>query len=279
MNDERLMRRRSAFLKTFLLAAALGLLLVVCAGPLLALDIPPAPTQWYTDTARLLDSSQAAALNEKLRSFEQQSGAQFIIYVMPSLDAEALEDYTIRCASKWKVGSKKYDNGLILFVFVKERKLRIEVGYGLEGAVTDAISSRVIREYVAPHFKTGDYAGGLNAGADALIAKIRGGEAPVPPTSPGASGRPSRVAGGTSGLPCSPLFFLLAIIVFLVIVPAILMPNRRHGCGGCMLPLFLWPGGGSTFGGGGWSGGGSFGGGGFSGGGGSFGGGGASGGW
>jgi uncharacterized protein len=278
MTDERLICRRSAFFKTFLLAAAFGLLLVFCAGSLIALDVPPAPTQWYTDTAGLLDSSQAAALNEKLRSFEQQSGTQFIIYVMPLLDGEALEDYTIRCASKWKVGSKKYDNGLILFVFVKERKLRIEVGYGLEGTVTDAISSRVIREYVAPHFKTGDYAGGLNAGADALIAKIRGGEAPVPPTSPGASGRPARVAGGGSGVPCSPMFFLLAIIVFLVIVPAILMPNRRHGCGGCMLPFFLWPGGGNTFGGG-WSGGGGFGGGGFSGGGGSFGGGGASGGW
>ncbi len=279
MNDEQ-RHRRSAFIlhRSWFLLAAYALILSLAASVVLALDVPPPPRQWYTDAANLLDSSQSAALNEKLREFEQQSGAQFIIYAFPSLEGEALEDFTIRCAEKWKVGNKKYDNGLILFVFVKERKLRVEVGYGLEGTVTDAFSSDVIRNYIAPQFKRGDYAGGLNAGADAIIAKIRGGEAPVPPTSPGATGQPARAAGGGGGLPCSPLFFLLAVIFFLVVVPAILMPNRRHGCGGCLLPFFLWPSGGSTFGGGGWGGGGGgFGG--FSGGGGSFGGGGASGGW
>jgi uncharacterized protein len=280
MNDEHPHRRSILILhRSSFLLAALILILSFAASGVFAVDVPPAPTQWYTDPANLLSSAQASALNEKLRQFEQQTGAQFIIYVFPSLDGEALEDFTIRCAEKWKVGNKKYDNGLIVFVFVKERKLRVEVGYGLEGTVTDAFSSDVIRDYIAPHFKESDYAGGLNAGADAIIAKIRGGEAPVPPTSPGATGQPARSAGrGTGGMPCSPLFFLIAIIVFLVIVPALLMPNRRHGCGGCLLPFFLWPSGGSTFSGGGGFGG-FGGGGGFSGGGGSFGGGGASGGW
>jgi uncharacterized protein len=247
--------------------------LSLCAPAAFALDIPAPPAQWYTDAAGLLDSSQGSALNEKLRAFEQQSGVQFIIYTLPSLQGEPLEDFTIRCAEKWKVGNKKYDNGLILFVFKNERKLRIEAGYGLEGTVTDAFSSRVISEYITPHFRAGDYAGGLNAGADALIAKIRGGEQPVPPTSPGATGRRSgegtRLPGG---------FFLLLIIFALIILPRIFMRGGRHGCGGCLFPLMLWPGGGNTFGGGGFGGGG-FGGGGFSGGGGSFGGGGASGGW
>ena len=268
-------RARGSLLATRYLLLAF---LLFCASAALALDVPPSPTEWYTDEANLLDSSQASALNEKLRAFEQQSGVQFIIYVFPALQGESLEDFTIRCAGKWKVGNKKYDNGLILFVFKEDRKLRIEVAYGLEGTVTDAFSSRVIREYITPHFRAGDYAGGLNAGADALIAKIRGGEEPVPPTSPGATGQ--RSAGGTQ-LPGG--FFLLLIIFALIVVPRILMRGGRHGCGGCMLPFLFWPGGGNTFGGGGLGGGGlgggGFGGGGFSGGGGSFGGGGASGGW
>jgi uncharacterized protein len=283
MSDEQGHPRSAFVVRSAFLVAALALFLSLAASAVLALDVPPPPTQWYTDAAGLLDSSQAAALNEKLRAFEQQNGAQVIIYVFPSLDSEALEDFTIRCAEKWKVGNKKYDNGLILFVFVKERKLRVEVGYGLEGTITDAFSSDVIRNYIAPHFKQNDYAGGLNAAADAIIAKISGGEAPVPPTSPGATGRPAGAFSGSGGgLPCSAPLILIVIIFLLVVVPAMLMPNRRRqGCGGCILPFFLWPSGGSTFGGGGFGGfsggGGGFGG--FSGGGGGFGGGGASGGW
>src|SRR5438477_5234850 len=171
-----------------LLAVAFALI----ASAALALEVPPPPTAFYTDKAGLLDSSQASALNDKLAQFEQTSGAQFIIYVFPTLGDEVLEDFTIRCAEKWKVGNKKYDNGLILFVFVKERKLRVEVGYGLEPTITDAFSRRVIEEYIAPHFRSGDYAGGLNAAADAIIAQIQHKEAPVPPS------QARRVSGGSS---------------------------------------------------------------------------------
>ena len=221
---------------------------------------------------------QAAQLDEKLQKFEQEQGVQFIVYTFPSLEGEAVEDFTIRCAEKWKVGNKKYDNGLILFVFVKERKVRVEVGYGLEGTVTDAFSSRVIREYIAPHFQQNDYAGGLNAAADALIAKIKGGEAPVPPVQ-------QQPQGGSSG-GIDPFFiFIIVVIFFIFILPMLRGGRRGRGCGGCFWPMFFFPGGGTTFGGrgGGWGGGGfggGFGGGGgFSGGGGSFGGGGATGGW
>ena len=257
--------------------AAAALLLALAAAPLLALDVPPPPSQWFTDAAGLLDASAAGALNQKLAAFEQRSGAQFLIYVFPSLEQEAMEDFTIRCAERWKVGNKKYDNGLILFVFVKERKLRIEVGYGLEPTITDAFSSRVIRDYIAPHFKDGDYAGGLNAGADAVIALIEKKEPPLAPVSGSGSAAPVR-PGASDGV----ALVILLIIFFVFILP--MLRRRGGGCGGCFWPLFFMGGGGGrgggmTFGGGGWGGGGGGGFGGFSGGGGSFGGGGASGGW
>lgn len=247
-------------------------LVSLLAATALALEIPPPPSTYVTDKAAILSEADAHALNEKLAAFEQRSGAQFIIYIFPTLDGEALEDFTIRCAEKWKVGNKKYDNGLILFVFVQERKLRIEVGYGLEPTVTDAFSSRVIREYIAPHFRQGDYAGGLNAAADALIAQIEHTTAPVAPAQPRSP--PSSAAAPA----CGSIFGLLVFIVIIIIIASIIT-RSAPGCGGCFWPMFfLGGGGGRGFGGGGWGGGGG-GWSGFSGGGGSFGGGGASGGW
>jgi uncharacterized protein len=276
--------------RPFRLAAAF-LLLVALAPALFAKEPPPAPTQWFTDEAGLVSGSDASALNEKLRAFEQSSGAQFIIYVFKSLDGDPLEDFTIRCAEKWKVGNKKYDNGLILFVFVQEKKFRIEVGYGLEGTITDAFSSDVLRNYLVPHFRQSDYAGGLNAAADAIMAKIRGGQPPRPPVNPQPSSQPSSRSTRGSSLAAdgcvSPFFILIGIIVFLFILPRLFLPRGGSGCGGCFWPMFFLGGGGRgfTLGGGGWGGGGGGfggfggGGGGFSGGGGGFGGGGASGGW
>ena len=258
--------------------AAVFLLVAALAPALLAKAPPSTPTQWFTDEAGLVSASDAAALNDKLHAFEQSSGAQFIIYVFKSLDGDPLEDFTIRCAEKWKVGNKKYDNGLILFVFVQEKKFRIEVGYGLEGTITDAFSSDVLRNYLTPHFRQSDYAGGLNAAADAIMAKIRGGEPPRPPVNPESSQRASRGAAGQAAGCISPFAILILLIVFLFILPRFFLP-RGPGCGGCFWPMFFLGGGGrgSTFGGGGF--GGFGGGGGFSGGGGGFGGGGASGGW
>jgi uncharacterized protein len=253
-------------------AGALLVLLLGLAWPARALDIPPAPDRWLTDTAGLLGGTEADLLNRKLYDFEQQTGAQFIIYIFKSLDGESMEDFTIRTVERWKVGQKKYDNGLVLFVFVDEKKVRIETGYGLEGTITDAVSSRVIREFLAPKFQTGDYAGGLNAAADELIRRIRSGEKPVEPIQPRGSQK-------TEDIGIIPLLVILFIIFFVV---APMFARQRSGCGGCMLPfLFSGGGGGITFGGGGGSfgSGGGFGGGGFSGGGGGFGGGGASGGW
>src|SRR5438093_1782978 len=200
-------------------ASSLLILFLAVAAPVQALDVPPPPTTFVTDKAGILDESSAHALNEKLAAFEQRSGAQFIIYIFPTLDDEVLEDFTIRCAEKWKVGNKKYDNGLILFVFVKERKLRIEVGYGLEPTITDAFSRRVIEQYIAPHFRQGDYAGGLNAAADAIIAQIQHKEAPVPP----AQSRQRPVAGGSpQGAACGSVFALLAVIFVIIVIASVI---------------------------------------------------------
>jgi uncharacterized protein len=250
------------------------LAILVVAGSAFALDVPPPPRQWFTDGAGIVTSEQAAALNEKLHNFEQQSGAQFIIYTFPTLGGEALEDFTIRCAEKWKVGQKKYDNGVILFLFMKERKIRFEVGYGLEPTLTDAFTTRVRTQELAPRLAKGDYFGGLNAAADAIIAKVTKNEEPVAPLNPSGS-RSGQAARSGGGIDPQMIIFLL-FIFFVFVLPMLFGGRRRRGgCGGC-IPIFL-PFGGGGFGGGGITFGG--GGGGFSGGGGGFGGGGSSGGW
>lgn len=272
MKDEgwRMMSR----VRFILRGSSFVLLAVLLAAPLSALEVPPPPTRWVTDGAGMLGGTEADLLNRKLSDFEQATGAQFIIYTFPSLEGESVEDFTIRCVERWKVGQKKYDNGLVLFVFAQEKTVRIEVGYGLEGTVTDAFASRVIREQLAPHFQRGDYPAGLNAAADALMTKIRTGEEPVPPL------ERRRVPAEQSGAGDWFTVLLVLLVVFFLIVP--MLSRRRSGCGGCIFPFFF-PGGGITLGGGGYGGGGGgfggFSGGGFSGGGGGFGGGGATGGW
>jgi uncharacterized protein len=262
-------------------------LLLATAFAALALEVPPPPTRWVTDSAGVLSLTDVATLDTKLENFEQTSGAQFLIYTFKSIEGESIEDFTMRCVTAWKVGQAKYDNGLVLFVFVAEHKVRVEVGYGLEGSVTDAFSSRVIRDQIAPFFKKGDYGGGLNAGADALMKKIGTGEEPVAPLNPRGTQQQPQGGAVTDENPWVGTVLFLAFFFIFFILP--MLTRRRRGvnsCGGCILPFFLGGGGsGITFGGGGGGGGfsgggfGGGGGGGFSGGGGGFGGGGATGGW
>jgi uncharacterized protein len=173
----------------------------------------------------------------------------------PSLQGEDDLEFTNRVANVWKV---KDDKALMLFVFQKEHKLRIQVGYGLEAVVTDAYSSRVIRETIVPYFRQGQYAAGLNAGVDQLASKID-------PTFSGAVQQQSQpvqrpVSRSTPGPSVSDIVILAVLfLVFLfVIVP---MLRGCGGCGGCFLPFFWGGGGGTTFGGGGFGGGGGGGGG------------------
>jgi uncharacterized protein len=259
--------------------------IALLASAALALDIPPKPTQWVNDyNANLLNASQIQQLNEKLEAFYKQSGVQFLILIFPSLEGEDDLGYANKVANIWKV---KDDKALMFFVFAKEHKTRIQVGYSMEPVITDAFSSDVLHGTVPPYFRAGDYAGGLNAAIDQIAKKIdptfvstSATPAAAPQPQPARSSK-----GGEADMFFPSIFFLFVI---LVILPLLLRGRRRGGCGGCsgcIWPMFLggggWGGGGTTFGGGGggggggWSTGGSWGGGGGS----SFGGGGAGGGW
>jgi uncharacterized protein len=212
-------------------------------------------------------SSDARRLEQKLKRFDEETSSQVVVAVFPELPAESMEDFTARTAEAWKVGRKGLDNGAVLFVFVNDRKMRLEVGYGLEGALPDVTARRIIEDVIAPRFRQGDYAEGLRAGTDAILAATRG-EYTAPPRE---STRPdSGALALLVPLGFIALIFLLSRQLDQPVGPLPRNRRRRRGV------WYIGPGGFGGGLGGGWGGGG---GGGFRGGGGSFGGGGASGGW
>lgn len=221
------------------------------ALPLEALEEPALPSSYVNDYVGLLDASTKQGLENELKEFENQTSNQIVIAIFPSLEGENLEDFSIRLAQKWKVGQKGKDNGVILLVFKKDRKLRIEVGYGLEGVLTDALSKSIIQNEMLPSFKQGDYSTGIQRGAAAIQKAIQG---------------EYKAESKTPGWNDSDLWVFLLIILVFFILPLFKKKGWRNGI---------------TLGSGGWSSGSSWGGsgGGFSGGGGSFGGGGSSGSW
>ncbi|HET8577641.1 MAG TPA: TPM domain-containing protein [Methylomirabilota bacterium] len=246
-----------------------ALLLVVSAAPAgAALPIPPPPDHRINDYAGALSAADRERLEDKHRARERGTSNQIVVAIFRSLEGESLEDYSIRLAQAWRIGRKGLDNGVIFLVFLNDRKMRIEVGYGLEPSLTDAISSSILRDVVAPRFREGRLADGISAGLDAIDQAIAG-----------TYQRPAMTPRRQPTTDYWALFFLFFVIAGLawVIVPALLFSRatRRHG----------WTGGSSGWGGpyvgGGFGGGGGGGGGGgdFSGGGGGFGGGGASGSW
>ena len=235
--------------------------------------LPPAPTRYFNDYASLVGPQVAEQLNRQLEDFERQTSNQILVAIYPKfLSDTSLEDYTQQVARSWKAGSANgRDNAAILFVFVQDRKIRIEVGRALEGALPDVICKRIISEQIAPRFRNGDFAGGVSAGVAAIMAATKG---EYQGTGTTVNERRGHKADDASW--AIPVVFLLIFLVFSMIAA-----RRRGGIviGGGGGP---WIGGGG-FGGGGGGGfsGGSSGSGGFSGGGGDsgFGGGGASGDW
>ena len=212
---------------------------------------------YANDLTGTLNQEQLSNLNYRLQTFDDSTTNQLVLLIVPTINDYPLEEYANETAVKNKIGSKKNDNG-ILFVIVKDdKKIRIEVGYGLEGALPDALASSIIRNVVVPEFKRDDYYSGISQGIDAIILATRGEYKAV-------EKRHSR--NSYSGI--------LTFIIFLFFMLTSIFRRGRRGGG------FFFPGGFGGLGGGGFSsGGGGFSGGGFSGGGGGFGGGGASGGW
>jgi uncharacterized protein len=270
--------------------------------------VPPPPTlaQHVTDLSGTLQAADRDALEQALVALEKRKGSQVAILMVPSTGDTPIEQYALQVAEKNKLGRVKVDDGLLLLVAKDDHKARIEVGYGLEGVVTDAIASRVIREYLAPKFRQDDYAGGLRDATSVLVKLVDGEPLPAP-----LADEPSGGGGGGSSLPFA-VFVGLFIGMFAGATRLKPVALRRIGAGGAaaglawllfsaglsaivafVVAFIVSAAGGGRFGsgrgnygmfpGGGWGGGGfgggGGGGGGWSGGGGSFGGGGASGGW
>lgn len=243
--------------------------LFVCLGGFATEVIPPAPSRYFNDYAQVVSPATAERLNQTLENFERESSDQIVVAVFPKMQSDSsIEDYTVRVARAWKAGQKAKNNGAVLFVFVQDHKMFLQVGYGLEGVLPDALCKRIIDEQIAPRFKAGDFEGGLTAGVQSIMAASKGEYQGTGQTV--AERRHSQLNVGT-------IIVLLVFGLIALLVLSSLLRGLRTGGG--------W--GGWTIGGGGFSrgggwGGGGFsggGGGGFSGGGGSFGGGGAGGGW
>ena len=148
--------------------------------------MPERPTHYFNDYAGLTSRDVAERLDAKLQRFAEETSTQILVAVMPALpEGEVLEDFTVRTAQAWRAGEKKLDNGAVLFVFVRDRKLRIEVGYGLEGPLPDALARRIIDEQIVPAFRAGNPGAGLEAGVDAMMAATRGEYTAAPKASGG----------------------------------------------------------------------------------------------
>jgi uncharacterized protein len=238
------------------------LFLLLLVIPVSAQKDVPSLKLWATDLTNTLSSEQLSQLNGRLKTFQDTTSNQLVVLMIPTLDDYPIEDYAYAVAKKNKIGTSENDNGALLFIAKEDRKLRIEVGYGLEGVIPDALASSIIRNVIVPHFKKDNYYAGISEGITAIIAAI-GGEYIAEPA------EENKKPGGG--------FFTLLMIIFFLIM--FFTRGGRGGLGKMILLGGLASGGfrgGSSWGGGRSSGGGF---GGFSGGGGSFGGGGSSGSW
>lgn len=158
------------------------LLALLLCGTAQAEVVVPKLTQRVTDLTATLDASQAQALDARLAAFETSKGSQIAILILPTTQPETIDQFGIRVVEAWKLGRKGVDDGVLLLVAKDDRKLRIEVGYGLEGALNDATAKRIVSEIISPLFKQGDFYGGIDAGVNAIIKVIEG-EALPPPDS------------------------------------------------------------------------------------------------
>ncbi|MES1166343.1 MAG: TPM domain-containing protein [Verrucomicrobiota bacterium] len=253
-------------------ALLLAGLLAGAAGARAETPIPAAPTRWVTDRAGFLGQATVDALDGKLDAYARATGHQVLVYIDHTTGGVPIEDWAVKAFERWRVGRKGIDDGLVLFVFSDDHRVRIEVGYGLEPVMPDTRASRIIREAIVPRIQSGDRDGAVRAGVDAILATLGGAG------QPGQSGQPA-----VEETPAQKISFgrLLVGLVGLGLVLVLLLGFAvTHPGLAWLLTTMIGSGrgrGGWGGGGGGWGGGG--GGGGFSGGGGRSGGGGASGSW
>lgn len=192
MLKAQLNRALTAILFIAFVFSSLALTARVMAQDLQGLPALSAPVMDLTGT---LDAAQRQSLEAKLKSFEQSRGAQLVILMVPSTQPEDIADYSQRVGDAWKIGRKDIGDGLLLVVAKNDRKVRIATTKTLEGAVPDLVARQIIEKVIAPRFKQGDYAGGLNAAADQLMARISGENLPVPTARTADAGSGSGMAG------------------------------------------------------------------------------------
>ena len=165
--------------RAILLALLLGWVFPGLAPALANVAVPPLVGR-VVDQTGTLSTNDVSALNQTIRAFEARKGSQVAVLIVPTTDGEAIEQYSIRVAEAWKIGRKKIDDGVLLVIAKNDRKLRIEVGYGLEGALTDVTSKRIIDEIITPRFRNGDFSGGISAGVDRILRVVEGEKLPAP---------------------------------------------------------------------------------------------------
>lgn len=152
-----------------MLAAALVLVAVTAAAP-----TPPSPSRWVEDHAAFLSPATRATLDAKLEGYERATGHQVVVWIGKTIGGAPLEDWAVQTFAAWKVGRKGLDDGIVMFILADDHAIDIEVGYGLEDRVPDAIASRIIRDVMTPRLRAGDRDGAVTAGVDALLAAIEG---------------------------------------------------------------------------------------------------------
>jgi uncharacterized protein len=203
--------------------------IALLAAPSVArgLDVP-ALSGHVNDLAQLLSPAARDALEKKLTELETRTGTQIAVLTVPSLEGESLEAYTVKVAQTWRLGRKGADDGVLFFVSKQDRKMRIEVGYGLESRLTDLSSRRILDERVRPRFQSGDFARGIEAGVDAIAGAIAGEPLPAPPPT-----KPSSIMDSLAGALFAAGIFIVVIGTFSAV--AIVTP----GVAGWFFYVFL----------------------------------------
>src|SRR6195952_4829649 len=215
-------------------ASLLALLLCWAFAASAEVAVPPLVGR-VVDQTGTLTGSDVASLNQTVRDFETGKGSQIAVLIVPTTDGEAIEPFSLRVAEAWKIGRKKIDDGALLVIAKNDRHLRIEVGYGLEGALTDVTSKRIIDEDITPKFKAGDFTGGISAGVDRMIRVIDGEKLPAP--------EPPHWQPQTRSFDPGDLFnpfLLIPILLFGGAIRAVLGRLLGSGVAGGLVALIAW---------------------------------------
>jgi uncharacterized protein len=216
--------------RTILLALLLGWVFPALAD----VAVPPL-VGLVVDQTGTLSTNDVSSLNQTIRAFEARKGSQIAVLIVPTTDGEAIEPFSLRVAEAWKIGRKKIDDGALLVIAKNDRHLRIEVGYGLEGALTDVTSKRIIDEDITPKFKAGDFTGGISAGVDRMIRIIDGEKLPAP--------EPPHWQPSTRSFDPGDLFnpfLLIPILLFGGAIRAVLGRLLGSGVAGGLVALIAW---------------------------------------